>query len=667
MNRLANSKSPYLRQHATNPVNWYPWGTEALERAQNEDKWIFLSIGYSSCHWCHVMEHESFEDPLVAAYLNEHYISIKVDREERPDIDATYMDAVQMIAGHGGWPLSIWLTPDLVPVYGGTYFPPVNSHQRPAFRTILERLIEIRVNEPEMVAERVEKLRSALKHELYSSLPPQAITSDTISKAIRDYINRFDAERGGFSGAPKFPQAMGLRFLLSVNEEETNTMALHTLRMMLRGGIWDALGGGLHRYSTDRDWLVPHFEKMLYDQATVLDALSLAQAKHAEPLFEEAIHQLLEFLERDLKHPLGGYYSALDADTDGHEGLTYLWKDEELRSVLSEGQYALASQYFALKTGGNWEGYHILVRPYDEEVLLERTGLSKHDLSNQIKSIQEILVKVRSRRNQPGIDTKILSAWNALMMSALVDVSIRCNSNQARSMASDLADLLESAIQDGHLQRLCYDGTWEQDGFLDDYACTAIAFFKWYGISADEKWLHLGLSLIETIRNDFYDPEHNAFWLSSEKHNQPLARTREVFDNALPSATSSAIEAFFLAGDISSDRNYTMIASAALERLSQMIGDHGTAFGSAASTSLHYLRGRAQLVILGPQPEPFIDVWRALDLGHIQIFLSNNPSKGTLFEARTLIDGKTTAYYCIDGACSLPVTDANHLRSLIKK
>lgn len=667
MNRLASSKSPYLRQHAQNPVNWYPWGAEALKRAREEDKWIFLSIGYSSCHWCHVMEHESFEDPDIASFLNKHYISIKVDREERPDIDAIYMDAVQMIAGHGGWPLSVWLTPDLIPVYGGTYFPPVDSHQRPAFRTVLQRLLEIRANDPTMVAERTEKLRSALEHELYSSLPAQALTWETIEKGVLDYKHRYDAERGGFSGAPKFPQAMGLRFLLSTPEPEAHDMALVTLRMMLRGGIWDQLGGGLHRYSTDREWLVPHFEKMLYDQATLLDALSLAQAQHPEPLFERAISDMLEFLERDMKHPLGGYYSALDADTDGHEGLTYIWKDEELRSLLSPQQYEIARHAFGLKVGGNWEGSHILVRPKDDLALQNTTGLTQEALLSELDTIQSIAFEHRLKRNQPGIDTKVLTAWNALLMSALIDVALRCQSEQAKMMAGNLAKLLESAIQGNRIQRLCYDGIWEQDGFLDDYACTAVAFFKWYGLSADQKWLNLGLDVLETIRTAFYDPTNDAFWLSADEHDQPLTKTRDVFDNALPSATSSAIEAFLLAGSLSSDRNYTMIAHAAIERLSQMMAEHGTAFGSLLTTSLHYLRGRAQLVIIGPQPEPFLHVWKALDQGQIQILQANEPVKGPLFDGRTLLGGKTTAYYCIDGVCSLPVNDPEKLKIVIKK
>jgi uncharacterized protein YyaL (SSP411 family) len=376
---------------------------------------------------------------------------------------------------------------------------------------------------------------------------------------------------------------------------------------------------------------------------------------------------MLEYLERDMKHPLGGYYSALDADTDGVEGLSYIWKDAELRTLLNETQYAIAIHAFGLKPGGNWEDYHILIRPHDAASLQKRTGLSKDELATELKAIQQILFEARSKRKQPGIDTKILTAWNAMLMSALIDIALRCKSEEALRMAGDLAKVLEGAVHDGHMMRLCYDGIWEQEGFLDDYACTATAFFKWYGVSADERWLRLGLNLVETIRSEFYDPEHNAFWLSTTDHGQPLTRTREVFDNALPSATSSAIEAFILAGCLSSDRNYTMIAHAAIERLSQMMGEHGTAFGSLLNTSLNYLRGRAELVIVGPQPEPFLDVWRSCDRGHIQVFLSNEPVSGALFEGRHLLDGKTTAHYCIDGACSMPVHDAENLLTLIKK
>ncbi len=668
MNRLSSSKSPYLRQHAHNPVDWFPWCDEALQKAKNEDKWIFLSIGYSSCHWCHVMERESFEDPEVAAFLNEHFVSIKVDREERPDVDATYMEAVQIISGHGGWPLSVWLTPDLVPVFGGTYFPPVDMHQRPGFLTVSRRLLEIRSQDPSVVSDRVEKIRLALRHDIYDALPDAPVEPDTVAKAVKDYAARFDAEYGGFSSAPKFPQAMGLRFLLGSEGHEAHQMALITLRSILRGGIWDALGGGLHRYSTDHKWLVPHFEKMLYDQATLLDALGFAQSKYPEPLFESAIADMLTFLERDMKHPKGGYFSALDADTNGVEGLTYVWTDAELSEVLSAEELEITNRYYGIIPGGNWEGTHILVRKNSHSELADGFSLNDIEFGATIETIRRKLHDARQHRPQPGIDDKVLTSWNALLLTSMADTGIRTGNQIALDAALDLGDFLAGALYDEGVYRVCYDGVWEQQGFLDDVAFLAQSFFKLYGLNSDVKWLSRGILLVEMMRDRFYDHEHRAFWFSANDHDQPLGKSRDVFDNALPSATSGAIGAFMTAYQLTGERHYDLIAQSALRRLSSVIADHGTSFGSVLQHATALVGGLYELVVVGPEPDPFIHVWREFDRGNITLVLNKDGNgSGALLEGRTFDAGRTSAWLCREGSCELPVFDAEALRALLEK
>jgi len=668
MNRLSNSKSPYLRQHAHNPVDWYPWGDEALEKARSEDKWIFLSIGYSSCHWCHVMERESFEDPNIAAFLNENFVSIKVDREERPDIDAVYMEAVQIISGHGGWPLSVWLTTDLIPVFGGTYFPPVDMHQRPGFLTVLGRLMEIRSQDPALVRDRVEKVRQALKHDVYEALPAASVTTETIDKAVKDFANRYDVEYGGFSGAPKFPQAMGLRFLLETADRDAHEMALQTLRHIVRGGIWDALGGGLHRYSTDHKWLVPHFEKMLYDQATLLESLSFAHSKYPEPLFASAVGDMLSYLDRDMKHPNGGYFSALDADTNGEEGLTYIWTDNQLRKTLESEDLELARRYYGIKDGGNWEGQHILVREASISDVALKSGLDETQLEERIAKIRQVLHKARQLRPQPAVDDKVLTSWNALLLSALVDTALRTENQHALRMAHDLGDFLAMAINDNGTYRVCYNGTWEQPGFLDDIAFLAQACFKLYSATAEQQWLDRGIHLVEAIRSRYYDHANSGFWYSDDTHDQPVGKTREIFDNAMPSATSGAIASLIVAYQLTGDRNYDLMAQNALGKLSTVMADHGTAFGTMLQWANSILVGRYELVLVGPEPEPFIQVWREFDCGHIALVIDRSgKGSGPLLQGRTFKESITSAWLCKDGMCELPVYQADELRELLKK
>lgn len=668
-NHLIHCKSLYLQQHAHNPVNWYPWGTQALEKAKKEQKWILLSIGYSSCHWCHVMEKESFEDPEVAAFLNEHFVSIKVDREERPDLDALYMEAVQMMSGHGGWPLNVWLTPELVPVYGGTYFPPTSTHHRPSFREVLERLVSIPQEDPQLVEERAATMRQALQKELYEQLPASDLDAAVIEKALADYRRQFDARYGGFSGAPKFPQAMGLQFLLRTGDEHARTMALYTLEHMIQGGIWDALGGGIHRYSTDEKWLAPHFEKMLYDQATVLEALGLATLVTGDRFYTAAMEDMLAFLARDMRDANGGFYSALDADTEGIEGATYTWTYEELAGLLSDEELTLATLYYGVSRPGNWEHTNILTRndAHAHKPLAIALGYSESELETRIGALRNRLMQVRHQRTQPATDPKILLSWNALLLHSLILCHRWSGSEQALALITPLVQRVRSAEHAYGLYRLCYDQQWEQAGFLDDYAFTAIALLEAFMHSGDHEVLETALKWVEKIRNDFYDPQQDAFWLSEVNHQQPLTRSREIFDNALPSATSGAIRAFQLAGRITGDPNYRMIAIRAMQRLQTFAGEHGTAFGSLLQALLFEHQTPWDLVIVGPESATFLAIYRISAHPNMLVHCLPEPTdRYPLYTGKTLINGKTSAYLCTDGVCFEPTNDPERLAELLK-
>ncbi|MEX1121452.1 MAG: thioredoxin domain-containing protein, partial [Balneolales bacterium] len=532
-NKLISETSPYLLQHAYNPVEWYPWGDEALNRARDENKLIFLSIGYSSCHWCHVMEHESFEDANTAKLMNENFINIKVDREERPDLDSVYMEAVQMMTGQGGWPLNVWLTPDQIPVFGGTYFPPHSMHGRPDFRTILERLADMYEKDPASVKQQAGKMAEALQQDLYSRISPGTVNRQLLEDAFTSYKNSYEPRHGGFSDAPKFPAAMGIEFLLRYHhfsgDKEAKQMALHSLDQMIMGGIYDQIGGGFHRYSTDAEWLAPHFEKMLYDNALLLSALCDAWQITNKQLYKDTIYETFGWLTREMTSAEGGFYSALDADTEGAEGKFYVWREEEITALLNGQDFDFFKTVYSVSPKGNWEDKTILNRSKSLEEHAGDFTINSDSLKRSLDRSKQILLEERDKRTRPGLDDKIITSWNAMMIKSLCKCYKVFGDEAFKKTAVQNAEMLIGKLLQGDvLNRTYKDGIAKQHGFLDDYALFSEALSYVFEITGDESYLNKARSLTTRLQESFYDTKHEAFYYTSENHEKLIVSSRDV-------------------------------------------------------------------------------------------------------------------------------------------
>src|SRR5215216_5931431 len=539
-NRLAHETSPYLLQHKDNPVDWYPWGEEALARAREERRPILLSIGYSACHWCHVMERESFEDPEIAAVMNELFVPIKLDREERPDLASIYMEACQAMTGQGGWPLNVFLTPDQVPFFAGTYFPPDSRMGMASWRSVLEAVAkawEERRDEIEAGGGRIaERLRGgALLEPSESDLDER-----TLEDAVEALRGQYDRANGGFGSAPKFPPASALEFLLRRSETE---MTAHTLRAMASGGMYDQVGGGFARYSVDPYWLVPHFEKMLYDNALLSRLYLEARQATGDVFYERIAEETLDYVVRDMTSPEGGFYSAEDADSEGEEGKFYVWTPEEIRGVLSEEEAALAERYWDVTERGNFEGKNILNVPRPPEVVADEFGLSTEELWQRILSIRERLFTEREKRVRPGRDEKVLAAWNGLMLRAFALAAGATGREEYLRVAEENAVfLLEKLVVDGRLRRSYKDGQARLNGYLEDYACVADGLVELYEATFETRWLREAASLADAILGLFWEEAEGAFYDTAADHEELVTRPRDVYDNATPSGNSVAVD-----------------------------------------------------------------------------------------------------------------------------
>ncbi len=678
-NRLIHESSPYLQQHARNPVDWYPWGEEALERARQENRLIFLSIGYSSCHWCHVMERESFEDGQTARLLNKHFVNIKVDREERPDVDAIYMEALQMMTGQGGWPLSIWLTPDQVPVFAGTYFPPGDMHGRPGFSSVVTRLAQVWEEQPERVRQQAQEMHKALAADIYDHLEPAQIREEHLQRAFQGYARSFDEVDGGFSAAPKFPTAMGIGFLLRYGhqpgESKAHHMALFSLEKMISGGIYDQVGGGFHRYSTDSRWLVPHFEKMLYDNALLLIVLAEAAQMTGHDLYRRTVDETITFLNREMRHPEGAYYSALDADTEGEEGKFYTFTREELENVLEGDLLALACEHYGVQPGGNWEGVSVLHRAVPLADIAQRDNSDPDALQQKLDSARNQLLSYRNRRERPGLDDKIITSWNALLLIALC----RCSRLLDRDPEDALrlgAFLAEKALQNGTLYRIIdRNGKAKQPGFLDDYALLADAFSHLFELTGEMKWLSRSESLIRDMLSRFHDEKKSAFHYHPSDGEQLIAQTRDLFDNAQPGGSTAAITALYRVGQLAGAPEWTRMAVAAMEPLAETAATHPNAFGYLLQTMHRFLHPGREIVIVpgtksdDPTSRRMLAVWRErYDPNSLVITLpaGTDPASSGYPEPyadKTARDNRTTAWICESFRCRAPVRTPDDFRS----
>lgn len=674
-NRLVNESSLYLKQHAHNPVNWYAWSDEALARSRNENKLIFLSIGYSSCHWCHVMERESFEDESIARYLNEHFVCIKIDREERPDIDAIYMEAVQMMTGQGGWPLNVWLTPNLEPVYGGTYFPPESVHQRPGFMHVLMRLVQLNQEDPNAIIKRAQELKEALKQDLFDHVQQQTVSLARIKSAVKSCSKYFDETHGGFSPAPKFPSAMNIEFLMRyqhvIDDEPSFHMALHSLRKMCLGGLFDQAGGGFHRYSTDAKWLVPHFEKMLYDNALLLSALSDAYQITHETIFKEAINDTISFIKRELVSPSGGFYSALDADSQGEEGTFYIWKYDELEQLIPSEDFPTFAAYYGVHPQGNWEGSIILNRSHTSVDFSMFSQTNHDDFFELSEKWKKILLDARAHRERPALDTKIIASWNAMMLKALCKHWFVTQRDDIYGLIMENAHyLLKNHIIEDELYRISYDGDSAKiPGFCDDYALVSEAFCYVFQVTGEDRWLKTAISLSERMNTLFYDHKRSAFDYTREGEQDILLRKKDMFDNATPGANSAAITALYRIGRIADKPALIDQVQTCIEALGGILGDHSLSFGYLLQTTVEFLsHQKGEIVLSGPKPEPFLEI-TALKYLPFHIILCVDNAEESAFQtinSKRVASGETKVFLCSNFTCEKPVTQTNELITKLK-
>ncbi|MGH2667996.1 MAG: thioredoxin domain-containing protein, partial [bacterium] len=547
-NRLATETSPYLLQHAHNPVDWYPWGAEAFDHARREDKPVLLSVGYSACHWCHVMERESFENDEIAALMNRLFVSIKVDREERPDVDQIYMQAVQSMTGRGGWPMTVFMTPDGVPFYGGTYFPPVDRHGMPAFPRLLQSIADAYHGRRGEVLEAGRQLVETMGQSERLSRSVTLLSQDVLARAYLGLAGEFDERDGGLGQAPKFPQPMTWEAILRVWKRTGDARALemlrHTLTRMARGGIYDQLGGGFHRYSVDGQWLVPHFEKMLYDNAQLASLYLHGWLATNDREYRLIVEETLDYVRREMTHPAGGFYSAQDADSEGVEGKFFVWSPEEIRATLGDEALArVALAYWGVDDGPNFEGHSILFVPREPEIVAESLGTSTAELAAAVARARGVLLAAREKRVHPGLDGKVLASWNGLMLSAFAEAAAVLGRADYLAAAIHNAEFLATQIvRDGRLRRSWKDGQARITGYLEDHAMVGAGLLALYEATFDRRWLDESRRLAEEALRLFWSEEREAFFDTGHDQESLVVRPRNIFDNAVPSGTSVTIE-----------------------------------------------------------------------------------------------------------------------------
>jgi len=668
-NRLANETSPYLLQHARNPVDWYPWGDEAIERARREHRPILLSIGYSACHWCHVMERESFEDTETAGVMNELFVNVKVDREERPDLDSIYMQAVQAMNGNGGWPMTVFLTPDLEPFWAGTYFPPDDRHGMPSFKRVMSAVADAFQNRPDDVRRVASTMR-----EMYASTSGRrtadgAVSPELLERARRGLVAAYDAKHGGFGGAPKFPQAMAMEFLLTQWARTGDVAILDAVHSsflrMARGGIYDHVGGGFARYSVDKRWLVPHFEKMLYDNALLVRVGVHVWQATKDNEVRRVCEEIVEWVTREMTSPAGGFYSALDADSEGEEGKFYVWDLAELRELLGPDADAVA-EYWGVTEGGNFEGRNILNVEHDRVP------------DTRIARARRILYEARAKRVWPGRDEKILAGWNALMLRALCEAARAFDSQEWRALALRNGEFLfREMVRDGRVYRSHKDGVTRIPGFLEDHAAVALGALSLYELTFDPVWLDRARGLSDTIMRWFWDDDASTFFDTARDHEVLITRPRDVTDNATPSGLSLTIDLLLRLGDLLGDSESIRRARAALAANTEPMARYPLAFGHALTAGDMAVHGATEVAIVGDTGAPdFQALARELSARYVPslVLAGGEPSLVLaggveLLKDRGARDGGPTAYVCKGYVCDQPTSDpaglARQLEALI--
>jgi len=684
-NRLIDAASPYLLQHAHNPVDWYEWGPEALDKARRENKPIFLSIGYSACHWCHVMAHESFENQAVAAVMNRYFVNIKVDREERPDLDEIYMQATLALNGQGGWPMSVWLTPDLQPFFAGTYFPPSARWGRPGFQELCERIGRLWQTRPEALRADAERLTTIVVESLRASAPPgPALSLALLDQTVRTLARAFDHDRGGLTGGGtnKFPPSMALDLFLRTiaragadqpTRDELRFLVELTLDRIARGGIYDQLGGGIHRYSTDADWLVPHFEKMLYDQALVSRIYTDAYQLTGKPLYARIAREICDYVIDDLQSPEGGFYSARDADSEGQEGRYYIWRRDEILQVLGRDDGELFCSFYDVSDTGNWNDPHtpdvarnILHVPRDLQTVARLNRLAPHELEARLASARARLLQIRARRVPPARDEKILAEWNGLMIASLARAGAVLDEHRYVVAAARAADfILTRQQQNGRLFRACRDGRRLATAFLTDYAAMIEGLIELYEASFDRRWLDAALTLTGTVIERFHDRQNGGFFFTPDDHEALLTRTKDVRDGATPGGNSLMLSSLLRLSVMLGDPKLRRLADQTMNCFAPRIAEYpliGERFLAGVELAL---LGPVELAVVGdPRDMRTQALLRTINSTYLpnRVLMLSNPddpshnADSPLLRDRSLVNGAPAVYVCRDYTCQAPAT-----------
>jgi uncharacterized protein YyaL (SSP411 family) len=669
-NHLAQETSPYLLQHADNPVDWYPWGEEAFARARSEDKPVLLSIGYSACHWCHVMAHESFENPDTAGLMNDLFINIKVDREERPDIDSVYMEAVQTLTGSGGWPLTVFLTSEGKPFWGGTYFPPEDRHGLPGFPKVLKAAANAYRERRSDTEQATQELLAAISKNAERTAAGEPLKVDILEKAGLAIKQEFDSQNGGFGMAPKFPQPLVLEFLLRhfrrSGDKSFLEMVEFTLYKMAEGGIYDQLGGGFHRYATDNRWLVPHFEKMLYNNALLSRVYLHAYLLTRKPLYHRIAEETIDYVLRELTAPEGGFCGTQDADSEGVEGKYYLWSLDEIVQALGTEQGNIVSDYFGVTREGNFEGGNILHISSDER-----------QTPDNIEQAKGVLLEKREQRVKPGRDDKILASWNGLMLASLLEAAVALDRRDYLEAAINNGSfLLNSMILDGHLRRSYKDGVAKINGYLEDYALLIEGFLGLHQATSGGDWLRQAIKLAEKMIELFWDESSKTLYDTGDTHENLFMRPRSITDTPLPSGNSAATLVLLKLARLTGDERFQQVVSQSLGAMRYYLERYPLGFANWLCALDFYLSTPGEIVIVGPGNNPaksellrtVYSAW--LPNKVVAAYDPDDPSRLSelkLFEGRQMINDRPTAYVCENYTCKLPVTEPSLLTDQLRR
>jgi uncharacterized protein YyaL (SSP411 family) len=661
-NHLIEETSPYLLQHAHNPVDWYPWGEEAFSKAKQEDKPVLVSIGYSACHWCHVMEHESFEDEETAKIQNEHFVNIKVDMEERPDVDQIYMNFVQITTGRGGWPMNVFLTPDKRPFFGGTYFPPQPRYGMPSWRQILVSIAEAYRERREELEHSANEIVGELRRMTIAQSAADALSTDLLDHAFESLSRNFDAVNGGFGGAPKFPPAMSLEFLLRYHHRTADPRALEmvtfTLDKMASGGIYDQLGGGFHRYTVDAIWLVPHFEKMLYDNAQLARVYLHAFQVTGNHDYRRIVVETLDYVRREMLDAGGGFYSTQDADSEGEEGKFFVWTRGEIELVLGKDAAAEFCSVYGVTSEGNFEGKNIL-----------NIAAPGKDL-DPLADARRRLFMHREERVKPGRDEKVLTAWNGLMLAAFADAAGVLSEDHFLDVAKTNAEFVLTQLQrDGRLLRTWKDGIAKLNGYVEDYANVADGLLELYRVTGEIEYLKTARQLSDLMITEFWDEENGGFFFTANDHEELIVRNKDFYDNATPSGNSVAADVMLRLARLTADDKYERFAVSVLRLAASQLRRYPQGFGRALSALEFHLAAKKEVAVIGAKANDLAAyVLRSYDPLAV-VVLTDDP----ISDSNTVswlagsepIDGKPTAYVCENFVCQRPVTNLGDLKKLL--